>query len=150
MIDYQIMLLLIMKIRFSSAANIPSYLKLEKSLILCNYQFYSQQHKHHTVKTRLIKVNLKCEVKVYWHQRVQKFLCNLQNQAYSEPSLSWKNYSAAIHLHYSQAAYLSLMCNILYHSLFAKVAVETTVGMHPRWVTSLWHGSWWILQVCLH
>lgn len=65
MIDYQIMLLLIMKIRFSSAANIPSYLKLEKSLILCNYQFYSQQHKHHTVKTRLIKVNLKCEVKVY-------------------------------------------------------------------------------------
>lgn len=87
MVDDQIALLLIMKIRFSSAENISFYLKLEKSLIFHSYQFSLQQGKCQDVKTRLIKVNLKGKMNFYGLQREQKLLCNLQNHAFSKTSL---------------------------------------------------------------
>lgn len=146
MVDYQIVLLLITNTMFSASVNI----QIRKSLVFHNHQSSLQQGKCHSVKNRLIKVNLKSEISFCWLQRERKLLSSLQNQNYSESSLHWNNHSAVTHLHYLQAVSLSPVYNILHHDLCAKVTVDTIAGMHGRWVISLLHGSWWILKVCLY
>ena len=66
---------------FTSRKNIPYHKLRKKSLILCNYQFSLQQDKSYTDKKGMIKVNWKYHVSVYRLQRMQRLLCNLQNEA---------------------------------------------------------------------